>query len=59
MGIAQDESTKALDALARISRMPAVDPNAVKAIRRQLAGIENQIRGGGATTPPVSKGTSK
>lgn len=59
MGIAQDESTKALDALARISRMPAVDPNAVMAIRKQLAGIENQIRGGGATAPPVSKGTSK
>ena len=59
MGIAQDESTKALDALARISRMPAVDPNAVMAIRKQLAAIENQIRGGGATAPPVSKGTSK
>lgn len=59
MGIAQDESTKALDALARISRMPAVDPNAVMAIRKQLAAIENQIRGGGATAPPASKGTSK
>ena len=58
MGIAQDESSKALDALTRISRTPAVDPESVAAIRKQLTGIENQIRGG-ATAPPASKGTSK
>lgn len=58
MGIAKDESTKALDVLTRISKMPAVDPAAVDAIRRQITGIEKQITGGeGATS--ASKGPSK
>jgi hypothetical protein len=58
IGIARDESAKALDALTRISRMPAVDPSAVEAIRKQLNGIETQIRGGDGATPS-SKGHSK
>jgi hypothetical protein len=58
MGIARDESAKALDTLTRISRMPAVDPSAVDAIRKQLIGIETQIRGGDGA-PPASKGPSK
>jgi hypothetical protein len=58
MGIARDESAKALDALTRISRMPAVDPGAVDAIRKQLTGIEQQLKGGDGAAP-ASKGPSK
>ncbi len=58
MGIARDESAKALDTLTRISRMPAVDPSAVDAIRKQLIGIETQIRGGDGATPST-KGPAK
>lgn len=58
MGIARDEAAKALETLTRISRIPAVDPNAVAAIRKQLMGIENQIKGSD-TAPQSSKGPSK
>jgi hypothetical protein len=58
MGIARDESAKALDALTRTSRMPAVDPAAVDAIRKQLTGIEQQLKGGDGAAP-ASKGPSK
>ena len=58
MGIARDESAKALDTLTRMSKMPAVDSNAMDAIRRQIKGIEKQIQGGDGA-PPASKGPSK
>ena len=58
MGIARDESAKALETLTRISRIPAVDPDALAAIRRQIATIESQIKGSGAN-PHKSEGTSK
>lgn len=58
MGIARDEAAKALETLTRISRIPAVDPSAVAAIRKQLAGIESQIKGSDIA-PQSSKGTSK
>jgi len=58
MGIARDESAKALETLTRISRMPAVDSDAVAAIRRQLSAIEGQLRGENPSTP-APKGPSK
>lgn len=58
MGIARDESAKALETLTRISRMPAVDSDAVAAIRRQLSAIEGQLRGESPSTP-APKGPSK
>ena len=58
MGIARDESAKALETLTRISRMPAVDSDAVAAIRRQLNAIEGQLRGENPSTP-APKGPSK
>ena len=58
MGIARDESAKALETLTRISRMPAVDSDAVAAIRRQLNAIEGQLRGENPSTPAL-KGPSK
>jgi hypothetical protein len=38
--------------------MPAVDSNAMDAIRKQIKGIEKQIQGGDGA-PPASKGPSK
>jgi hypothetical protein len=58
MGIARDESAKALETLTRISRMPAVDSDAVAAIRRQLNAIEGQLRGENPSIP-TPKGPSK
>jgi hypothetical protein len=58
MGIARDESAKALETLTRISRMPAVDSDAVAAIRRQLSAIEGQLRGDSPASP-APKGPSK
>ena len=58
MGIARDESAKALETLTRISRMPAVDSDAVAAIRRQLSAIAGQLRGKNPSTP-APKGPSK
>ena len=58
MGIARDESAKALETLTRISRMPAVDSDAVAAIRRQLSAIDGQLRGENPSTP-APKGPSK
>lgn len=58
MGIARDESAKAFETLTRISRMPAVDSDAVTEIRRQLSSIQGQLQGGSQSTPP-SKGPSK
>lgn len=58
MGIARDESAKALETLTRISRMPAVDSDAVAAIRRQLSAIEGQLWGESPSTP-APKGPSK
>lgn len=58
MGIARDESAKALETLTRISRIPAVDADAVAAIRRQVAAIDGQLRGESPSTS-TSKGPSK
>ncbi|MFM7187078.1 MAG: hypothetical protein ACKO14_04615 [Armatimonadota bacterium] len=58
MGIARDESAKALETLTRISRMPAVDTDAVAAIRGQLSAIEGQLRGDSPASP-APKGPSK
>lgn len=58
MGIARDESAKALETLTRISRMPAVDSDAVSAIRKQISAIEGQLRGEIPSTH-APKGPSK
>jgi len=58
IGIARDESAKAFETLTRISRMPAVDADAVTAIRRQLSAIEGQLQGE-KQSAPTSKGPSK
>jgi hypothetical protein len=58
IGIARDESAKALETLTHISRIPAVDPDALADIRRQISTIESQIKGNDAT-PHTSKGPSK
>lgn len=58
IGIARDESAKAFETLTRISRMPAVDADAVAAIRRQLSAIEGQLQGE-KQSAPTAKGPSK
>lgn len=58
LGIARDESARALETLAQISRMPAVDSDAVASVRRQLTAIQGQLKSD-ASNPTGPKGQAK